>query len=322
MYRCCLIWLWKQNIKDHLPAFQQTWEVDIVWWYDISEDAFERIKDTWIKTFQDLDEMLNLKPDFVSIAIPHGSYYEIIQKCAEKWIHIFKEKPYWISLEETQKIEKLLKKNDVKMQVCAQKRFTHTYEFLTGLLSRIWNVYSIFVQNTLALESVKSRRADIKQAWWWSVLDLWYHYLDLLVGLFWLPKSVYSTLIYENDIDVHMKSQMKYVKRNWDKILCNAMISLTYYKKSDRFQIYGSDWVIKVEGNSISLCDKQNNIIEEHNYLNNNIDCLNKQAKLFLDLIKFNKENDLDTHLDTMKLIDAIYKSSDKDEVITLNPVL
>ena len=119
-----------------------------------------------------------------------------------------------------------------------------------------------------------------------------------------------------------MKCQFSYDSLQWNsgtKVLWNVLLSLTYYDKSDRFQIYGSKWVIKLEGNTIGLYDPKNNLLEQHIYTNNNIDCIDKQIASFLDLLDNDKQNDIQTHFNTMKLIDAIYESDKLNSVVKLS---
>ena len=78
-----------------------------------------------------------VKPDFVSIAVPHHAYYPIISQCSKRGIHILKEKPFGMSAKESESITQIINKFHTKIQICAQKRFTYTYETLLRLLPQV-----------------------------------------------------------------------------------------------------------------------------------------------------------------------------------------
>lgn len=74
---------------------------------DIAPSLVESFSEKlWVPWYTDIDLMLHeRKIDIAIIAVPHKSYIDILQKVASKKIHIIKEKPLGINLDEAKKFK-------------------------------------------------------------------------------------------------------------------------------------------------------------------------------------------------------------------------
>ena len=78
--------------------------------------------------YSSLDEAL-IESDFdaVCIGVPTFVHCEVVVKSAEAGKHIYSEKPLSISLKEADKMEKAIKKNEVKFQINFMRRFDKNF---------------------------------------------------------------------------------------------------------------------------------------------------------------------------------------------------
>ena len=78
--------------------------------------------------YSSLDEAL-IKSDFdaVCISVPTFVHYKAVIKAAEAGKHIYSEKPLCISMEEADKMERVITKNKVKFQIDFMRRFDKNF---------------------------------------------------------------------------------------------------------------------------------------------------------------------------------------------------
>lgn len=93
---------------------------------DVGKDYREVFAEKWnIKAYESLDEMLNDKEiDVVSICTPSGLHAPLAIQAANSGKHIITEKPMAITLKEADEMIAACEKNNVKMAVISQLRFT------------------------------------------------------------------------------------------------------------------------------------------------------------------------------------------------------
>lgn len=83
--------------------------------------------------FEDL--IKEQKLGFVIICLPHYLHYEFTKRAILNKIHVLKEKPFAISLEQTRESRYLANKNNIQIMVNIQRRFNPIYStfFSTNL---------------------------------------------------------------------------------------------------------------------------------------------------------------------------------------------
>jgi predicted dehydrogenase len=120
--------------QTHLEAYKQIPEVEIVAGVDISDDALERMETKWglpkEALFKDWNEMLKtIKPDGVDICTPNGVHKAPAIDAANAGCHVLVEKPMAMNVAECEEMIAAAKKNNVKLTVGFQQRYTPYTDF-------------------------------------------------------------------------------------------------------------------------------------------------------------------------------------------------
>ena len=120
--------------QTHLEAYKQIPEVEIVAGVDISDDALERMETKWglpkEALFKDWNEMLKtIKPDGVDICTPNGVHKAPAIDAANAGCHVLVEKPMAMNVAECEEMIAVAKKNNVKLTVGFQQRYTPYTDF-------------------------------------------------------------------------------------------------------------------------------------------------------------------------------------------------
>lgn len=92
---------------------------------------------TFINVYSDYKDMIfNEDLDVVTIATESGYHAEIAIYCMSKGINVIIEKPMALSIEDTDKMIKVAKENNVKISVCHQNRFNPAIQKLRKAIEK------------------------------------------------------------------------------------------------------------------------------------------------------------------------------------------
>ena len=329
MKRIALIGLGKQTTKDHLPAIYNSPDYKIVGVFDLDPKRTQEISSEFhLPQFTSLDDLVAENLDCALVSVPHSSYLPVLETLSKNGIHTLKEKPIAMNLAEASRIVEMYSVNDTILQVCVQRRFSKLYNTTKDLLGKIDDVYSLYAESTLNLESldrsVLGWRADKSISGGGAALDLGYHIIDLINHLFGLPDRVYAQLNFnsldgEYDIDDSAKIMFQIGKIN-----ANATITKIFHKKCERIRVFGKKGFIWIDDRTVSLVDRKCQIIETHTFRPKDIE-ISEQIKNFSHNIDFGPsvywrgDKIIRDQIANMKIIDAIYLSHLRKSAIEIS---
>lgn len=325
------IGLGRQMLKDHIPAIQTHADLQLIGVVETNKSLLKQVSnDLGVPGFANVREALDAtKPDLAIVCVPHNQYFPILEELAKRHVATLKEKPLAMTYQEAEDIINLYHSHKTYLQICVQRRFSHLYETTQALLNEIGNIYSLYAEYTLDLKDLHPEsqgwRADKSVAGGGAALDLGYHTVDLLTTLFGMPDRIYAQLNYRSlsddySIDDSMKAMMTFGN---GKINANMLTTKIFNKKGERIRIFGSKGAVYIDNRRVTLSDADFNEIESHAFntkeheVNSQLDYFVKHAH---DAAMYNLVNNhlLKDQLDNMKIIDAIYKSDESQEVIQL----
>ena len=251
--RTIVIGLGHQSLDDHLPALNDSPMFDLIAVCDTDENkAFDIGNQYHVPAHKDLDELLDQfhgSIDVALVAVPHGSYFPIIKTLAENGIDIIKEKPFAVSFDETKKIKALVEKKQIGIRMTLQRRYNPIFQSFAQLKRRIGNVHAIearYVMNIGKLD--KDWRGSSLSAGGGALIDLGYHYVDLIVWYFGLPDTVMCNLGFDGregqNYDVEDTAYVQFTynrKANSDSnINGNLTVSRVHIQKEEAFTALGT----------------------------------------------------------------------------------
>lgn len=137
MKEIALIGVGKMGIS-HLAIANQTPGIEVKAICDISKPLLRVLeKNTKFNGYTNYKKMLNEVPvDGVMILVPNFLHFEVAKYCIERGIHIFIEKPFILSYDESRALVDLAAKNKVKGQVGYVNRFNPIFQRVKKLLDQ------------------------------------------------------------------------------------------------------------------------------------------------------------------------------------------
>ena len=140
---------------------------------------------------KNLSDLLNVSSKVI-IATPTNTHFDIIQRCIKSGIkNIFVEKPLVKTLEESKKIIKLVKKNNIKINVGLIERFNSIFIPLQKILKNE-KIINLDLSRTARVEN-RNKDVDV-------VLDLMLHDIDISLKLNGDIKKIFAVGYKKNNI--------------------------------------------------------------------------------------------------------------------------
>ncbi len=132
------------------------------------------------------------RPDVVFLAIPPMACPELIDACAKRGIHVWKEAPLARNLDEGVAMVKRMEKAGLKLAVGTRWRFCPGYHHAQESLSQLGRVFLARAHYLFNWGPRLSWRGDLASAGGGALLELGYHPVDLLQWMLGFPEEVYS----------------------------------------------------------------------------------------------------------------------------------
>lgn len=158
--------------KFHINNWQKIQKVELVGFFDPDDETAETvIKQYNLKRFETADALIDAV-DAVDIVAPTTFHYELCEKAIKKSRHVFVEKPLADTMEQAQRIVKLAKEANVKVQVGHVERFNPAYLALKG-----YSLNPMFIEvHRLAQFNPRGTEVSV-------ILDLMIHDIDIVLSI-------------------------------------------------------------------------------------------------------------------------------------------
>lgn len=323
--RTIVIGLGKQSLENHLPALVQSQKLRLVGVCDIDATKVDEVVAKYnVVGNTDLKEMVaTLDFDVALVSVPHNAYVNIIGILAEAGKHIIKEKPFATSVDEATRIMKILQTNPIYLGVTVQRRFNPIYQTFHQLKKYIGKIYSIEGQYTMNIPALDDGwRASKEVSGGGALIDMGYHFVDLLVWYFGMPNSVTARLTrgnrpnqnYDVEDTVHLLFDYDLSSHYNEKLIGNFVISRAYPEKQERVRVYGTAGMIEVTRGLIHRMDVNGNEIERLERTGGWSSAAVEQLDFFADKISSfvpSSMPDYSEHLQHIAVMEAAYKSDE-----------
>ncbi|MBT9168948.1 MAG: putative UDP-kanosamine synthase oxidoreductase subunit [Syntrophomonadaceae bacterium] len=271
--RTVVIGLGKQSRDDHLPAIAQSANFELVGICDTDKKKAEEISTQYgVTGYDNLGEMINSQDFQVAIvSIPHHVYLNVISALVTAGKHIIKEKPFATSVAEARQILQILRGGSSYLGVTVQRRFNPIYRTFHQLKKYIGKIYSIegaYTMNVAALDEGWRASKDLSGGG--ALMDMGYHFVDLLIWYFGMPASVTARMTrgnrpgqkYNVEDTVHLLFDYCLEFQYDEKVVGNFVISRVYPEKQERVRVFGTNGVIEVSRGLVRRLDANGKEIE------------------------------------------------------------
>lgn len=151
--------------------------------------------ETGIKAYSDNRSLLaEAQPQAAFLCVPPMAGPELLNTCADRGIHVWKEMPLARTLAEGANLVRRMDKAGLKFAVGTQRRFTAGYQRAYELRAQLGQVFLARAHYLFNWGPNLGWRGDKSSAGGGALLDLAYHPIDLLIRMLGLPEEVYGSV--------------------------------------------------------------------------------------------------------------------------------
>lgn len=328
-YKVTVIGLGHQSVHDHIPAIESSDFLILDSVCDVYQDVVTQIAEKHnVAGYTSLDTMLKERePEIAVVCVPHSTYPDIIRKLANRKIHILKEKPFAVSLEEAREYHKLVKTNGIKMMIGVQRKFHPIFQSFNQLKTKIGRIFSIEAKYAVNVDRLDAGwRASLDSSGGGALVDMGYHYVDLLIWYFGLPDSITAKISLgnreEQEYDVEDTASIIFEyfdEKTNHKTIGNLFVSRLYTRSVETIFVLGSKGSIELTRGKISRFDKKGIEIESLERNEKWLSAYVEQFETLADAIRTNKkdfENCYLQHYKHLAFIEAAYLSEKDNQTI------
>lgn len=158
--------------KIHITQWLSIKNIEITGFYDPQDEIAEQVASQFkIKRYTNPEKLIQ-ESEAIDIVAPTTRHFEICALAIRYGKHIFVEKPMANSMDEAQKILKLLSESEIKFQVGHVERFNPAFLALKGM-----EINPMFIE-VHRLAEFNPRGTDVS-----VILDLMIHDIDIVLSL-------------------------------------------------------------------------------------------------------------------------------------------
>lgn len=158
--------------KYHLNNWKEIQDVEVVGFYDPSDDAAQDVTEKYqIPRFLDAERLIDAV-DVIDVIAPTTYHFNLAKMAIRKGKHVFLEKPMANTMQEAQELVNLVTESRIKLQVGHVERFNPAY-----IAVRDMDLNPMFIEvHRLAQFNVRGTEVSV-------ILDLMIHDIDIILSM-------------------------------------------------------------------------------------------------------------------------------------------
>jgi predicted dehydrogenase len=265
--KAAVVGLGAQAREDHLPGLAAADAVELVAVCDESPDLVHELSyQLHVKGYTDFREMFASEQlDLAVVCVPHHVGREVIEAAAEHGVHVLKEKPFAVSIDDARELATICDGAGIKLMVTLQRRFNPIYTSFTQLADQIGTPIVVDAQYTLHIDDPSEGwRGSIAQAGGGCVIDMGYHLVDMILWYFGLPDRILadtsSSARPDRSYDAEDTALIHFAYESG--MYGSALLSRFIGPKSERIRLVGSKGIVALERGRLRRMDNHGEVIE------------------------------------------------------------
>ncbi|MGV9311907.1 Gfo/Idh/MocA family protein [Streptomyces sp. NPDC003691] len=248
--RVLLIGFAGQQGREYLPMIGEN--ADIVGGVDPAPAAPSLAHSWGFPHYHLLDQALEeAEFDTAVVTVPHNEHFPVCTKLLAHGSHIIKEKPFAVTEREAQQLVQLAQRADRSVFTLLQRNFSPVFRFARENLGRIGKPYWFSYDYHFNLaHPTAGWRASRERALGGVLLDMGYHLVDVLHGLF--PEASH---VHSSDFVHHYQEMRDRRLEDLAGLMCSypstglvgsLRISRHHYEKAEHLCVLGTEGALSV----------------------------------------------------------------------------
>lgn len=214
-----------------------------------------------VKTYKDYNELFETsKPDAILVCTPPNLHYDVIEKAAQKGIHVFAEKPFTTKYENATRLNNLFEQSGLINQVGYVNRFNDVFvktkELLDkGVIGKVIRFKSEMFSCTIVDSEESSGWRSSRESGGGAIFEMASHAIDLVNFLIGKPDKVSGSSlnqIYSKNVEDAMSSTFLYKNGASGTIYVNWS-DMSYRKPTNKIELFGDGGRILADQHSLKI---------------------------------------------------------------------
>jgi predicted dehydrogenase len=276
--------------------------------------------------FNDTRSLLSqTQPTIAFIATPPAASVDLINECARRGIHVWKEAPLARTLGEAASLVRVMDQGRLQFTIASPRRFMASYCYAYDQREELQGIHLAQAHYRFNWGPVRNWRADRRLAGGGALLELGWSMVDLLIWMLGMPEEVFAvnaiaphharpvTLDNTAQPPIDTDDFSLSVMRLSGGVIANLMLSRTTGPVAEGVSLFGRAGSTVASSEHVRRCDDDGNIRDQHSALAGPLDGYGQQITAFVDAIVSAKplvECSARAGLLTMAVIEAMYLSN------------
>ncbi|MER6910112.1 Gfo/Idh/MocA family oxidoreductase [Streptomyces sp. NPDC000594] len=301
--------------KEYLPIVQES--ADVVGGVDPAPAA-SSLADAWgFPHYDNLTDALE-KADFDAavVTVPHSEHFPVSMRLLAHGRHVIKEKPFAVTEHEARQLVHLAQRADRSVFTLLQRNFSPVFQYAQENLARIGEPYWFSYDYHFNLaHPTTGWRASREQAMGGVLLDMGYHLIDALGGMFpgLEPPRVHSAFVhhYQEMRDRRLEDLVSLMCAYPSTGLAGSLrISRHNYEKTEHLCVLGTEGALSVAPGAAVLHSVGGLPLERYTWEGPRSDAVRSMIAHHLGHLddRCYRQGHLQRQLTTVRTIDGIYR--------------
>ncbi|MFB8285377.1 Gfo/Idh/MocA family protein [Kitasatospora purpeofusca] len=300
--------------KEYLPIVQEI--ADIVGGVDSAPPAVPLADEWGFPYYGSLDDALKAVDfDAAVVTVPHGEHFPVCTRLLAHGRHVIKEKPFAVTEPEARQLIHLAQQADRSVFTLLQRNFDPVFRFARDNLARIGRPYWFSYDYHFNLaRPTTGWRASREQARGGVLLDMGYHLVDVLNGMFPEAPRVHSAFVhqYQETRDRRLEDLVALLCSYPSRGLAGSLrISRHSLAKTEQLCVLGSEGALTVSPGAATLHAVGGAPLEHYAPEGSRTDITRSMFIHYLDRLEDRdyRRDHLLRQLATVRTIDGIYRA-------------
>ncbi|MGW1974432.1 Gfo/Idh/MocA family protein [Streptomyces sp. NPDC001889] len=310
--------------KEYLPIVRES--ADIVGGVDPAPAA-SSLADEWGFPHYGVlsDALEGAAFDAAVVTVPHSEHFAVSAKLLAHGRHVIKEKPFAVTEREARQLIHLAQRADRSVFTLLQRNFNPVFQFARENLARIGEPYWFSYDYHLNLaHPTTGWRASREQAMGGVLLDMGYHLIDVISGMFPEPEPprVHSAFVhqYQETRDRRLEDLVSLMCSYPSTGLVGSLrISRHSHEKSEHLCVLGTEGALNVAPGVATLHSVGGLPLERYTWEGPKTDAVRSMIAHHLGHLddRYYRQDHLRRQLAAVRTIDGIYRdrSRERDEL-------
>ncbi|MFJ4897350.1 MULTISPECIES: Gfo/Idh/MocA family protein [unclassified Streptomyces] len=299
--------------KEYLPIVREN--AELVGGVDPAPAASSLAEKWGFPHYDTLGEALEkVEFDVAVVTVPHSDHFPVCVKLLAHGRHVIKEKPFAVTEQEARQLISLAQRADRSVFTLLQRNFNPAFQFAQENLARIGQPYWFSYDYHFNLaHPTTGWRALREHAMGGVLLDMGYHLIDVLCGMFPEPPRVHSAFVhqYQEMRDRRLEDLVSLMCGYPSTGLTGSLrISRHSHEKIEHLCVLGTEGALNVDAGVATLHAIGGLLLERHTWEGAKTDAVRSMIAHHLGHLddRYYRQNHLQRQLAAVRTIDGIYR--------------